>query len=90
MFDEAFIDALAKAVAPRLASLIHPHLKAAIVPRYLNLEQAADYLSTTPDGVRGMLRANVFPARKIGARLFIDVEDIDAAMNDAVHYCKTP
>jgi hypothetical protein len=50
------------------------------------LEQAATYLSTTPDGVRGMLRAKRFPARKIGTRVMIDVRDIDLAMSEGIYY----
>ena len=48
--------------------------------RYLNLEQAAVYLNTTKDGVRGMARAKLFPIKKAGTRTFIDIHDIDEAM----------
>ena len=57
-----------------------------ITPRYLNLDQAATYLSTTRDGVRGMLRAKHFPARQVGKRVFVDRNDIDAAMNEGLHW----
>jgi hypothetical protein len=63
-----------------------PKLSAKIAPRYLNLEQAAEYLSTTPDAVRGMLRAKHFPCRKVGARVMIDIRDIDRTMDKSVHY----
>jgi hypothetical protein len=86
MFDEQFIYALAKALAPKVAELIKPHLVAKIAPRYLNLDQAADYLSTTPDGVRGMLRSKLFPCRKVGARVLIDIRDIDKTMDENVQY----
>lgn len=88
MFDQRFIETLAQALAPRVADLIKPHLVSRITPRYLNLEQAAEYLSTTPGGVRGMLRSHLFPCRKMGARVFIDVQDIDRAMNESREYLK--
>lgn len=86
MFDQQFIEALARSLAPKVAEFIKPHLIAKIAPRYLNLEQAADYLSTTPDGVRGMLRSKLFPCRKMGARLLVDVRDIDKAMDENVQF----
>jgi hypothetical protein len=85
MFDDKFIDALAEQLAPRVAARM-PAPASGIAPRYLNLTQAAVYLSTTPDGVRGMLRAKLFPCRKLGARLLIDKQDIDNAMNQAMQY----
>ena len=87
MFDENFLTALARAIAPRVADALRPHIESrGITPRYLNLEQAGGYLSTTPDGIRGMLRAKRFPARKLGERVFIDRNDIDAAMNENLHW----
>jgi hypothetical protein len=80
VFDEKFISELAQALAPGVAALLQPHLVAKIAPRYLSLDQAAEYLSTTTDGVRGMMRAKMFPGRKMGARLFIDIRDIDKSM----------
>ena len=87
MFEEKFVQQLASALAPRVADALRPQIEArGITPRYLNLEQAAQYMSTTPDGVRGMLRAKRFPARQIGKRVFIDRNDIDNAMNENLHW----
>jgi excisionase family DNA binding protein len=87
MFEDKFIDELARALAPAVAARIQTHLgKGGITARYLNLEQAAVYLSTTADGVRGMLRAKHFPARQIGKRVFIDRNDIDQAMSENLHW----
>jgi excisionase family DNA binding protein len=82
IFDEAFIDTLAK----RIVVLLEPHLIAKIAPRYLNLDQAAEYLGSSRDGVRGMLRAKLFPVRKLGARVLIDKQDIDAAMTENMQW----
>lgn len=87
MFEEKFVQQLARELAPIVAEAIRPHIESrGITPRYFNLEQAAQYLSTTIDGVRGMLRAKRFPARKIGERLFIDVRDIDKAMGEGEYW----
>jgi len=50
-----------------------------LAPRWLDLEQAAALMSTTKDGVRGMLRSGLFPARKMGARVMIDTKDLEKA-----------
>ena len=87
MFEEKFIDELVSRLTPALAARIQTQLgNGGITPRYLNLEQAAVYLSTTPDGVRGMLRAKRFPARKIGSRVMIDRNDIDKAMDEGMQW----
>jgi excisionase family DNA binding protein len=65
---------------------LQPHLIAKIAPRYLSLDQAAEYLGTTRDGVRGMLRARLFPVRKLGSRVLIDKQDIDATMKESVQW----
>ncbi len=78
MFDKAFIQELAKAVAVEVAKIVDSRPR--VAPRYLNLEQAAVYLNTTKDGVRGMARAKLFPIKKAGSRTFIDIHDIDEAM----------
>jgi hypothetical protein len=85
MFNDQFITELAKQLAPRLAALL-PEPSSTVAPRYLNLNQAAAYLSTTPAAVRGMLRAKLFPCRKLGSRVLIDKQDIDKAMDEARQY----
>jgi hypothetical protein len=85
MFDAEFTTALAAELAPKLAALM-PKPSAVVAPRYLNLTQAAVYLSTTPAAVRGMLRAKLFPCRKLGTRVHIDKQDIDAAMDAAIQF----
>ncbi len=78
MFDKAFIQELAREIAAEVAKIMDSTPK--VSPRYLNLEQAAVYLNTTKDGVRGMARAKLFPIKKAGSRTFIDIHDIDEAM----------
>ena len=78
VFDKEFIAELAKAIAVEVAKIMDSTPK--VKPRYLSLEQAAVYLDTTKDGVRGMARSKLFPIKKAGSRTFIDIQDIDAAM----------
>ena len=80
VFDKEFISELAKAIAVEVAKILQKTPK--VAPRYLSLEQAAVYLDSTKDGVRGMARAKVFPIKKAGSRTFIDIHDIDAAMQE--------
>ena len=81
VFDQNFVDALALSLAPRVAELVKDHLKSPkVAPRWVNFEQAAVMLSTTKDGVRGMARAKRFPVHKMGARVLIDVKDIEKAL----------
>ena len=80
VFDKEFIAELAKAIAVEVAKIMDSTPK--VKPRYLSLEQAAVYLDTTKDGVRGMARSKLFPIKKAGSRTFIDIHDIDAAMQE--------
>ena len=66
--------------------LLEPHLIAKIAPRYLTIEQAAEYLGATPSGVRAMLRSKLFPIRKLGARVRIDKQDIDTTMKESIQW----
>ena len=86
MFTEKVIRVFAREMAPAVAELLREHLTPRIAPRYMDFDGAAEYMHTTPDAVRGMARAKEFPVRKIGARVFIDVHDIDKAMSDGEHW----
>jgi excisionase family DNA binding protein len=89
MFTQKMLATFARELAPALRTIVRDAIAAhagGVTPRYLSLEQAAKYLSSTPDGVRGMLRAKRFPARKLGNRVMIDVRDIDKAMEENVHW----
>ena len=87
MFDPKFVDELAKALAPRVAAFL-PKPEPGLAPRYLTLNQAAAYLSTTPNAIRRMLRDKHFPVCKIGSRSFVDRQDIDRVMSENVQYLK--
>lgn len=81
MFTTKMLKTFARELAPVVAERLRDHLAPRIAPRYMNYDQAAEYLGTTPDAVRGMARAKRFPVRKVGTRTFIDVKDIDKVMS---------
>ena len=83
MFTDEFIEKLAGAIASRLA-LVNPARGDASVgqrlaPRWLDIGSAAQLMNTTKDGVRGMARAKLFPVKKMGGRVMIDIRDLERA-----------
>lgn len=86
-------DALSQLIADAVRNVVRQELrtlsKAKLVPRWLDLEQAAILMSTTKDGVRGMLRSGLFPARKMGARIMIDMRDIEKAFSENTLWLNT-
>jgi excisionase family DNA binding protein len=89
MFTTKMLKTFARELAPALRDIVREAMAehgGGVSPRYLSLDQAATYLSSTPDGVRGMLRAKRFPARQMGKRVFIDRNDIDKAMAEGEHW----
>jgi hypothetical protein len=83
-FQQLITDAVRLAVRQELAA----HTPR-IAPRWLDLEQAAALMSTTKDGVRGMLRSGLFPARKMGARVMIDTKDLEKAFSENTIWLNT-
>ena len=56
-----------------------------ISPRYLTLSQAGVYLgygADKPENVRWLCRTGVLPHIKVGARIWVDKEDIDKLMRE--------
>lgn len=81
-----FADSFADDLARRVASIVLESLPAS-APRspWLNVERAAEYLDTTPDAIRGMVkRGQVAVHRSSTGRLLFRREDLDAhAMGEA-------
>jgi Helix-turn-helix domain len=81
-----FADSFADDLARRVASIVLESLPATgPVSPWLNVERAADYLDTTPDAIRGMVkRGQVVVHRSSTGRLLFRREDLDAhAMGEA-------
>lgn len=77
MFDQAFIDQIANAVAERIAIPQAPTTRA----RYLRLEDAAAYMGETAESLRHVLKQRLIPVAKVNRKQqWIDTEDIDAFM----------
>jgi integrase len=70
------LDALARTIAEHVAA------QSALEPsRWLNVESAADYLDTTTQALRGLVKReheNGFPVHRRGGRLLFDRRELDA------------
>jgi helix-turn-helix protein len=73
-------DEFIEAVALRVAA--HVSAQAAPEPsRWLNVESTAEYLDTTAEAVRGLVKreqGNGFPVHRRGGRLLFDRGELDA------------
>jgi excisionase family DNA binding protein len=76
VFADSFTDDLAR----RVASIVLESLPASAPHSpWLNVERAADYLDTTPDAIRGMVKRGQVPVhRSSTGRLLFRREDLDA------------
>jgi len=79
-----FIEQFADAVAARIAQRIYHESAGAsrLAPRWLDLESDAQLMNTTKAAVRGMARAKLFPVKKMGGRVMIDVKDLEKAFDE--------
>jgi hypothetical protein len=77
-----FIDQLADAIAARIARRIENESSPRIAPRWLDLESAAQLMNTTKAAVRGMARAKLFPVKKMGGRVMVDIKDLEKAFDE--------
>ena len=82
VFWQQVIDMLADAIAARLARQINSGTEPRIAPRWLDLQAAAQLMSTTRDAVRGMARAKLFPVKKMGGRVMVDIRDLEKAFEE--------
>ncbi len=81
---QLFINELADAIAVRVAERIKDESigSTRIAPRWLDMESAAQLMNTTKAAVRGMARAKLFPIKKMGGRVMIDVRDLEKAFDE--------
>lgn len=52
--------------------------KSALAPRYVTLEEAAEYLRLSRDTVRRMIRRQELSARKVGRSIRVEVASLEA------------
>jgi hypothetical protein len=82
-FWQQLIDRLADAIAARMARLSSFGIsEPRIAPRWLDLDGAAQLMGTTKDAVRGMARAKLFPVKKMGGRVMVDMKDLEKAFGE--------
>jgi len=78
MYDQTFIESLAKDLAPQVAELIKPQLAGGIAPtRLLSIDQAAIYLGRSKTSVQHLVAQRRIPVVREGRRVFLDVRELD-------------
>jgi excisionase family DNA binding protein len=82
MFDQRFIDELARALAPKMAALMQAQLgngtNGAVKPRLLSVQEAAVYLGRSKASVQHLIAQRRIPVvRDGGRRVFLDVVELD-------------
>jgi excisionase family DNA binding protein len=72
------VEAVADALAPRVAELVVARLAAADVERDVTVDEAATMLGVSAETVRRRAREGALPAHREGQRLRIRVVDLEA------------
>ena len=55
-----------------------------LVTRWLNVDRAADYLSTTPEAIRALVKRRQIPVHRTpSGRLLFDAAELDGWVRDA-------
>ena len=74
------IDAIAGAVAGKLRASAE---NGKIAPRLLSVEQCSEYLSRSAHSIRHLIKAGKLPVVKIDGRIFLDIRDLDRAIENS-------
>jgi excisionase family DNA binding protein len=81
MFDQRFIDELARALAPKMAALMQAQLgngtNGTVKPRLLSVQEAAVYLGRSKASVQHIIAQRRIPVVRDGRRVFLDVVELD-------------
>jgi excisionase family DNA binding protein len=81
MFDQRFIDELARALAPKMAVLMQAQLgngtNGTVKPRLLSVQEAAVYLGRSKASVQHLIAQRRIPVVRDGRRVFLDVVELD-------------
>jgi hypothetical protein len=77
---ENILDALAERVADKLR---HATKELEIKPRLLSVAQAALYLNRSENSVRHLISIGALPEVRLDGRVFLDVHDLDRAIEHA-------
>jgi excisionase family DNA binding protein len=77
---DALIDALAERVAVKVAKRAQDGTS--VKPRLLTVDQAAIYIGRTKEAVQHMISSSKLPSVRSDRRVFVDVLDLDAWIED--------
>ena len=81
MFDDKFIDALARALVPAVAARMQEHLgngtNGTITPRLFTVAEAAKYLGRSKVYVQHLVAQRRLPVVREGGRVFLDVRELN-------------
>ena len=77
MFDQQFVNQLAELVSNAvIAKMPGPR----IAPRYMDYEQAGEYIGVSAEAIRAYMRLAYFPVIRKKGKRWIDKEDLDRFM----------
>ena len=79
------LDNIIDALADRLAGKLRPSRSAGqeITPRLFSVAQAAVYLNRSENSVRHLISTGALPEVRLDGRVFLDVHDLDQAIESA-------
>ena len=87
MFADEFIESLAQALTPRLVAALAPHqTNSAPQQEWFTRKQAAQYIGSTPEGLRHMLREGLVPVSQVKGRERISRTDLDRLWQENKQY----
>jgi hypothetical protein len=77
MFDQEFVNQFAELVSNAvMAKMPGPR----IAPRYMDYEQAGEYIGVSAEAIRAYVRLGYFPVIRKKGKRWIDKEDLDRFM----------
>lgn len=86
MFNDEFVDGLAKAHVPRLMELLDQRLKAPTAQRWMDRKQAAQYLGKTERSIRALAEDGHIKEYGPNRAVLYDKEEIDRVMLESGRY----
>jgi hypothetical protein len=78
---DPLVEAIVAGVAARITAIRSPER----MPRLMDIDAAARYLSRTPKAVRGLISKGALPTVRLDDRVMLDVHDLDRVIEQAKH-----
>jgi hypothetical protein len=77
MFNQEFVQQFAKVISDAIiAKMPGPR----IAPRYMDYEQAGEYIGVSAEAIRAYIRQGYFPVIRKNGKRWVDKEDLDRFM----------